>query len=104
MKKFICINALVFIFMLTGCSSEYPNTSDLSSQPDQSSANVAFISSMGCNDPNCTDASHHHDCPPDCTDYDHYHSCNLDCTETSHHHSSQTAEGNHGEHHDDGHH
>ena len=28
---FICITALVFTFMLTGCSSESPNTLDLSS-------------------------------------------------------------------------
>lgn len=105
MKKFICITALVFIFMLTGCSSEYLNTSDSSSQPDQSAANVTFLSSMGCNDPNCTDASHYHDCPPDCTDYDHYHSCDLDCTETNHHHSSQTVGGDHEEqHHNDSHH
>lgn len=87
MKKVICITALVFVFMLTGCSSETPNTSDLSSQLDKGAANVTFLSSMGCNDQNCTDASHYHDCPPDCTDYDHYHSCAPDCSEGEHHHS-----------------
>lgn len=113
MKKFICITALIFIFMLTGCNSETPNTSDLSSQPhhqddhqtDSSEViTTSFVSGMGCNDQSCTDVSHHHDCPPDCTDYDHYHSCDLDCTETNHHHSSQTVGGDHGEHHDDSHH
>lgn len=104
MKKSISITALVILFILTGCSSENPNTSDVSSQPDKGAANAAFLSSMGCNDQNCTDASHYHDCPPDCTDYDHYHSCDLDCTETNHHHSSQTGGGDHGEHHDDSNH
>ena len=87
MKKSFCATAVVFLFMLAGCSSETPSTSDVSSQPDKNAASISFISSMGCNDQNCTDASHHHDCPTTCTDYDHYHNCDLDCSEAEHHHS-----------------
>ena len=104
MKKFICITALVFIFMLTGCSSENQNTASLSLQPDKDVTNIAFLVGMGCNDQSCTDVSHHHDCPETCTDYDHYHSCVLDCTETSHHHSGQKVGGDNGKHHDGSHH
>lgn len=104
MKTSICMIALVFLFALAGCSPETHEASDLSPQPGHDTVNVAFLSSMGCNDQSCTDASHYHDCPPDCTDYDHYHNCNLDCAETSHHHDSQTVSGDHGEHHDDSHH
>ena len=104
MKKFLCMITLVFLFVQAGCSSETQEALDLSPQPGNDTTNVAFLSSMGCSDQNCTNASHYHDCPPDCTDYDHYHNCNLDCAETSHHHDSQTVSGGHGEHHDDSHH
>ena len=103
MTCFICIAALVFLFMVAGCSKEPPNQLDSSSQPDKGAANAAFLSSMGCNDQNCMDASHYHNCPADCTDYDHYHNCALGCTETSHHHSSQTDGNRHEEHHNDSH-
>ena len=95
MKKFICITTLVFIFMLTGCSSENPNAANFSSQPDNGAINVAFLSSMGCNDQNCTDVSHYHDCPIDCIDYNHYHSCTLDCSEAEHHHSQTQHQNDH---------
>ncbi len=104
MKKSLCITTLIFLLMLAGCSSKIPGTSDVSSLPDKNAVSISFISSMGCNDRNCTDASHYHDCQTDCTDYDHYHNCALDCTEMSHHHSGQTGSGHHGEHHGDGHH
>lgn len=87
MKKSLCITTLIFLLMLAGCSSKIPDTSDVSSLPDKNAVSISFISSMGCNDRNCTDASHYHDCPTDCTDYDHYHTCDLDCSETEHHHS-----------------
>ena len=95
MKKSLCIIVLVFLFMLAGCGTETPNTSDLSSQPDKGTTNIAFVSSMGCNDQNCTDASHYHNCPTYCTDYDHYHNCALDCSEAEHHHSQTHHQDDH---------
>ena len=65
---------------------------------------VSFVSGMGCNDPTCTDTSHHHDCPPDCGDYEHYHNCGLDCTETSHHHSGTSTTNESEQHHTEQHH
>ena len=67
---------------------------------------AAFVPGMGCSDPACTDASHHHDCPADCADYEHYHTCALDCTEASHHHSTAASgtSGHHSGHHADAHH
>lgn len=81
------------------------NANQPESQPD-TSADVAadFVSGMGCSDPSCTDAAHHHDCPTDCTEYDHYHNCDLGCNETSHHHGGSTVTGSHGKHHENGHH
>lgn len=95
MKKSLSIIVLVFLFMLAGCGTEPPNTSDLSSQPDKETANIAFVSSMGCKDQNCTDASHYHNWPADCTDYDHYHNCALDCSEAEHHHSQTHHQDDH---------
>ncbi|MDE7283313.1 MAG: M56 family metallopeptidase [Lachnospiraceae bacterium] len=67
--------------------------------------NVSFVSGMGCSDPNCTDASHHHDCPIDCGDYEHHHNCGLDCTIASHHHSGAgTVSGTTTQHHPEQHH
>lgn len=51
---------------------------------------ATFIPGMGCNDPYCLDASHHHDCPAGCTDYSHHHTCPLDCTDASHHHGASS--------------
>lgn len=79
--------------------------------PAQSSAfdTATFISGMGCDNLDCTDASHHHDCLPDCEDFDHHHNCDLDCTQASHHHNSmnesiQTQRHHTGHHHGRGHH
>ena len=104
MKKSLCITVLVFLFLLTGCGVTTPNASDGSAQPGNGPDGIMFLSSMGCNDQNCTDVSHYHGCPADCTDYDHYHSCALDCSEAQHHHSSGTVVSDHGEHHEDEHH
>lgn len=63
---------------------------------------MSFISGMGCDDPNCTDPSHHHDCPADCDDYEHHHHCGLDCDDPAHNHNcGDTHHG--GEHHDEHH-
>lgn len=64
-----------------------------------SGAPLSFIPGMGCSDPTCTDASHHHDCPETCTDYSHYHHCPLNCTEASHCHggAGYAAGGHHSE-------
>ena len=76
--------------------------------------NVSFVSGMGCSDPDCTDVTHHHDCPLDCGDYEHHHNCALDCTIASHHHSGtstvsgttqhHTTQSHSGQHHKDDHH
>ena len=58
----------------------------LQGAPDAAPLAMAFVPGMGCSDPTCTDAAHHHDCPADCTDYEHHHTCALDCTEAGHHH------------------
>ena len=78
-----------------GTDVPYPGDSIEFTQPGKDVTTVAFLSSMGCNDINCTDASHYHDCPTDCTDYDHYHSCALDCSETEHHHSQTQHQDDH---------
>lgn len=67
----------------------------LRSTSDAVPITVTFVPGMGCSDPTCTDASHHHDCPAGCADYEHHHTCALDCTEASHHHSG-TASNNAG--------
>jgi len=58
---------------------------------EQVLSTAAFVPGMGCSDPYCMDASHHHDCPSTCTDYSHYHTCSLDCADTSHHHNNTVA-------------
>mgnify|MGYP001026336823 CR=1 FL=1 len=56
---------------------------------------VSFVAGMGCEDPNCTDPDHHHDCPADCADYEHHHHCPLDCTDSSHNHKDHHEEPHH---------
>ncbi|MDE6625938.1 MAG: hypothetical protein K2K56_06170 [Lachnospiraceae bacterium] len=107
MKKFFCTAMFACLIFLAGCGQSGTVT-DLSSKlPDNASGTTVFVSGMGCSDPDCTDASHHHDCPPDCGDYEHYHNCDLDCTEASHHHndtnSASSAKGT-GQHHGEQHH
>ena len=87
MKKSLCITVLVFLFLLAGCAAATPDAADDFSQSENGPTNIAFLSSMGCNDQTCTDVSHYHGCPAGCADYDHYHSCALDCAEAQHHHS-----------------
>lgn len=58
----------------------------LQGTPDAAPIATAFVPGMGCSDPACTDAAHHHDCPAGCADYEHHHTCALDCTDASHHH------------------
>lgn len=80
--------------------------SPLQGTSDAAPMNAAFVPGMGCSDPACTDAAHHHDCPAGCADYEHYHTCALDCTEASHHHSTAASgtSGHHSGHHADAHH
>ncbi len=52
----------------------------------QHSTAKRVVGSMGCNDRNCTDSSHFHDCTDDCDDPAHYHSCDPDCRIKSHNH------------------
>ena len=87
MKKFFCTAILVSLSFMAGCSKS-ENAADITSQLQNNVSGTAmFVSGMGCNNPDCTDRSHHHDCPATCEDYDHHHNCNLDCTEVSHHHT-----------------
>ncbi len=84
MKRSLCAVLMTGLFLLSGCGG---GEEDVPSQAAKGTAISAFVSGMGCNDADCTDASHHHDCPADCTDYSHHHSCPLDCTEADHHHT-----------------
>ncbi len=59
--------------------------------PPINTADAAFLSSFGCSDRNCTDASHYHDCP-------------TGCTKTSHRHGGQTVKSASRKHHGAGHH
>lgn len=108
MKKFLCTATSACLIFLVGCGQSGMVT-NLSSQhqddvADMAVTTVSFVSGMGCSDPNCTDASHHHDCPPDCGDYEHHHNCGLDCTEVSHHHSNTSTVNESGQHHEEQHH
>lgn len=63
------------------------DTESVSSETVSAKAEATnFIRGMGCDDTECTDPSHYHDCPADCDNYDHYHHCDLNCRETSHNH------------------
>ncbi len=120
MKKFLCATTFACLILMTGCGKN-DMIEDISSdiQEDVSEqvqhhveieymgednvdsvkmTTVSFVNGMGCSDPDCTDASHHHDCPSDCDDYEHHHNCGLDCTEASHHHAYTEHEETH---HDD---
>ena len=104
MKRSLFVIAMTGLFLLSGCGGSGENVSAPEEEQEEiQQENIqpaavtaaapapvqmtAFVSGMGCSDPNCTDASHHHDCPADCADYSHYHNCALDCTEASHHHT-----------------
>lgn len=95
MKKFLCVVVLVCVLFITGCDNSRISNSEI--QNDSSS--TTFVNGMGCSDHNCTDSSHHHDCPQDCDNYDHHHNCSLDCTEASHYHNNTNVDNNIGKHH-----
>lgn len=97
LKNILCIIALLSIFLLTGCSNTEPSVSQTTGDPV---ANISFVGGMGCNDPSCTDPSHHHDCPSDCKEYEHHHHCDLDCTDPvhSHHSNGHNESGHHFDH------
>lgn len=102
MKKLACIITLLGVLFITGCTRMEPITNS-NFQNDFSEAAV-FMSGMGCSDPDCTDLSHHHDCPSDCENYDHHHNCGLDCSEASHHHNNVSGANDSGQHHQTRHH
>ena len=117
MKKSFCIIASACLIFMTGCGQRdliEDISSDIQedvSEPEQHNVDIeyvgednvdsvkvttiSFVNGMGCSDTNCTDASHHHDCPSDCGDYEHHHNCGLDCTEESHHHAYTEHEETH---------
>lgn len=104
MKKLLCTATLVCLLFMTGCGKNEITADSNSLLQNNTSGTAVFVSGMGCSNPDCTDISHHHDCPSDCADYDHHHNCSLDCTEASHHHRG-TSEGNEsGQHHQEEHH
>lgn len=80
-----CAGAVMLagVLLLSGCGAEEKQDAV---PPEDDVTTVSFISGMGCDDPTCTDPSHHHDCPSDCADYDHHHHCGLDCNDSTHHH------------------
>ena len=103
MKKFLCTVMFSCLIFLAGCGQNDMVTNSPSRLQDNESVSdtVTFVSGMGCSDSDCTDASHHHDCPPDCGDYEHHHNCGLDCTETSHHHNGTSAVDESEQHHEE---
>jgi len=91
----IWISLLALVFLLSGCGGEAAGGAPQKSAPE--AGPVSFVAGMGCTDPNCTDPSHHHDCPVDCADYEHHHNCALDCAEPSHNHAGHHDEPGHTE-------
>lgn len=81
LKKHFGIVILLCIFLMAGCSNTSPEV-----DPTMGGVTKSFVSGMGCDDPTCTDTSHHHDCLLNCTEYEHYHHCDLDCTDPAHNH------------------
>lgn len=59
MKKYHCVIILFCVLFITGCGKS--ETLDISISNYQNGNTTAFVSGMGCNNPNCTDSSHHHD-------------------------------------------
>lgn len=108
MKKYHCVIILFCVLFITGCGKS--ETLDISISNYQNGNTTTFVSGMGCNNPNCTDSSHHHDCSENCTDYSHYHNCDLNCTDVNHHHdnskhtNSNTNTNKSGHHNQKGHH
>ena len=100
----ILLTILAVLFCLGGCANSGVSTAP-TTQPTGTAttpapaepATVAFISSMGCNDVNCTDLTHNHHCEEHCTDSSHHHGCTEDeCLFGS--------DGENGHHHDEPHH
>ena len=83
-KRLLTLLALICALALAGCGNETPAEP---APADAAASTVSFVSGMGCDDPNCTDPSHHHDCPADCGDYEHHHHCGLDCDDPAHNHN-----------------
>ena len=104
MKRFLCTAMFGCLIFLTGCGQRDRGMNLSSHLQDDVSGKAVFVSGMGCSDSNCTDPTHHHDCPPDCGDYEHYHNCDLNCTETSHHHNGMSDGNESGQHHEEQHH
>lgn len=79
MKKLLSL-ALICLFCLSACT----NTADVESSNHHE--RHSFVSSMGCEDENCTDSAHYHDCDENCDDPAHYHNCDANCSDAEHHH------------------
>lgn len=103
MEKFLYIAAIAFLMVQIG-HGQSGMISEPYAQTQGDVSDTVFVSGMGCSDPNCTDASHYHDCPIDCGDYEHHHHCGLDCIEVSHHHRGMSGVYESGQHHVEEHH
>ena len=88
MKKTFFIVTLICLFFMTGCGRVDKMVHSNSNLPNQNYHSATFINGMGCSDPNCTDSSHHHDCPSDCQEESHHHNTTSK-TSTSIHHQEQ---------------
>lgn len=53
------------------------------------SAEVVYLTSMGCDVVGCTDPAHCHYCVYGCTEAEHYHDCPVGCADPSHPHCGQ---------------
>lgn len=99
MKKIFSMALICLLLSLTACTNTNTGKSTADTQQYANAHHEEghhFINSMGCEDTNCTDSAHYHDCDEGCTDPAHYHNCNADCDIAEHHHG--------GSHHEEGHH
>lgn len=71
---------------VTTAGHSHENTHHTDNHHTQHTTSRSFVSSMGCNDPNCSYSTHFHNCDESCDDPAHYHSCDADCTAESHNH------------------
>lgn len=90
MKKIYSI-VLICLFLLTACTNANTNSDTNSTGTYQyvdshHDEGHHFVSSMGCEDENCTDSAHYHNCDENCTDPAHYHDCDANCDNSDHHH------------------
>ena len=97
MMKSKMLPVLLTLLLLAGCGGETAEEIAQTAGGGGTAEPIAFRMSMGCADPECTDDTHHHDCPAECAELDHWHDCPEGCDDTAHAHYGTS-------HHSDRHH